>query len=405
MPKNKQKKHTAIKHRLKLHFSKMGINLHHPLLSELLNFSIQFKNYSDASRIDKRGLKWALFAYLKQEKEEGSSVDELMTDNLASEIRTLKPKSGSTAGLLARLSRRQETAHFLVKATPKTATRFQSRLKHKSSIGQSTYTMDTLTPRRPEQPSSFLPSIKTPFRTEEDGLYKKELSAPSFELYRLMEPVQAPAPVPMMISDITLEHMKKTHPKLFEPKPDTFSFTITKKGILSREGVPRPVSQGRVVGLSAAEIFKKFGLISIDTPWGTHYHHAHRQGWMLEGSQSLANLDPATAGSNYQTLFFIESPAKRLVLEEGVDIKVEGTVYYHETLPIPVKISYKLSWGNGRKIHKSIYPLEPEGPKQGSNALSEAAFFAIKTPRRKVHDDTRETDELGDGETPPPKLK
>lgn len=405
MPKDKETKFIALRHRLKDHFEEMGVSVDHPLYNDLASFTIEYKNYRNSSRIHTSALIWALFSYVKKREEDHLSSAGLMSDTLSQQIQKLPVKTGSTSGLLRRLSKQQDKAHFLVKATPETARRFETRLKESASLGQSTYQMDVLSPYRPEQASSYLPSAKTPFRQQNDAYYQRELSAPTFELYRRVDVPPPPQPVAMPLSPRSIDKLRSEHPQLFEPKPDTFSFTISKKGIQSRAGVPRPVSQGKVVGLSATDIFKKFRLISIDTPWGTHYHLAHRHGWGIGGSQSLANLDPATAGSNYQTLFFIESPAKSLVLKEDVEIEVRGTVYYHDSLPIPKKITYDLYWGNGKHIQKSIYPLNPEGPKQGSSAMAEAAFFSVKTPKRPERGEMKEEKEHDDEAFSPSRFK
>lgn len=379
-------RHSDVAERLKFHYKQMGVNDTHPLFKKLIPFTTDFKQYIASSRIDKRALMWALLAYMQHIKGTEESPAGLLNEALQRDLNKLKPKRGSSAGMLSKLSKKQEAAEFLVKATPSTAARFQSRLVDSAGLGKSEYSIDALTPSRPTHPSGELPSDRTPLMKAKGGLYQRELAAPSLKLYRkVAPPILEPVSVPL--SQEKLDELKQAHPQLFEPKPDTFSFQITKNGIISRQGIPRPVSQGAVIGMSASEIFKKFGLISINTPWGTHYHLAHRQGWVLGGSQSHWNLDAATAGSNYHTLFFIESPAKSLVLKEEVGISVQGQVYYHRTLPIPIKITYTLRWGNGREIQKSIYPLDPEAPKRGSHLLAEAAFFSVRTPKRKAEDE------------------
>ena len=148
--------------------------------------------------------------------------------------------------------------------------------------------------------------------------------------------------------------------------------------------------------MSAIEVFKQFGAVIIDTPSGRFFHHAHRRGWSLGGVQEMENLDIGTAGSNYQTLFFIESPAKDKVLKDSDNIDVLGRVYYHSRLPIPQKIVYELTWGNSPKIRKSIYPLCPQKPSLAEHKLAKAAFHSVESPKKRGNvDEDDEKDNLG----------
>jgi hypothetical protein len=376
MPKKKET--TPVRLRLNLQLTIMGVNNKHPLFTDLIEFAVDFKHYDDSSRVDRRALKWVIFAFIKEKKALGVKIDDLLDADLNHDLSSIKPKKGSTEGMLSKLSKRLEPGEFAFSGTPRSKARFEDALKAR---GSSQFSMVELSPRSAEQ-APYSPASKTPFRTKEGIFYERLLSAPSLQIYQKRDSDETPYQCEFSLPDEALALLKKEKPDLFNPKPDTFSFIITKEGIRSREGVPRPVSQGAVVGMSAVEIFKRFGLITIETPWGKHFHHAHRQGWILCGAQSRDNLDPSTAGANYQTLFYIESPAKTLVIEQGVEIEVKGTVHYHETLPIPVKITYQLKWGHGREIRKSIYPLDGQGPTQGANKVARAAFWAVRTPGR-----------------------
>ena len=115
-------------------------------------------------------------------------------------------------------------------------------------------------------------------------------------------------------------------------------------------------------GYSAAEIFKHLG-VNFNPRMARYFHLAHRQGWAMGGDQSKENLDPATAGSNYTTLFYIESTIKYLLKDKNVsEIEVIGNIVFHESVPgLPVKITYTCKWENGA-FSKDIYPLNPRRP-------------------------------------------
>lgn len=155
-------------------------------------------------------------------------------------------------------------------------------------------------------------------------------------------------------------------PTLFKAKSEeAFCFTVTKQDIIERSGKKRPCSQKSVMdGKSAADIFEAMG-IKIEDEFRRKYHWAHRQGWGLGGLQQKENLDPATAGSNYTTLFYIESVIRHMLVEQGVEeITVNGQVEYHPSYPdiLPIKISYSFDLANGDVISKVIEPLNPRVP-------------------------------------------
>ena len=128
---------------------------------------------------------------------------------------------------------------------------------------------------------------------------------------------------------------------------ELFQFSVTKADILSRIDAQRPVTQKRVMGnVSAMELMQAFGAVISDKQNGRNFHWAHRQGWSLCGDQSKYNLDPMTAGSNYDTLFKVEAPLKKLLFDEVVDeVQVNGEVIFDEERGLPFKITYRLSWG------------------------------------------------------------
>ena len=89
-------------------------------------------------------------------------------------------------------------------------------------------------------------------------------------------------------------------------KPSHFAFTVDMATIRRRRGRKRPVSQKTAMGnRSAREILRSLG---AEFNKELEVHLAHRQGYAIGGAQDKVNLDPATGGSNYNTLFCVEDP-------------------------------------------------------------------------------------------------
>lgn len=152
----------------------------------------------------------------------------------------------------------------------------------------------------------------------------------------------------------------------------TFSFTVTKDGIQKRANTKRSCTQKKAAkGYSAAEIFKALGAKFDENK---QIHWAHRQGHLMGGKQALENLDPATAGSNYTTLFYIESVISTLLVKENIsEVYVSGDISYHDThKKLPEKITYTCCWGNDLMIKKDIYPLSPRVPTVIENKVAKA---------------------------------
>lgn len=149
-----------------------------------------------------------------------------------------------------------------------------------------------------------------------------------------------------------------------ENAPEYFEFSVTAEDIYARMGVKRPVSQTQVMaGKSAKDILIALGAIISQNQDGRDFHWAHRHGWSLNGAQAKDNLDPTTAGSNYDTLFKVEAPIKSLLLEQGVDcVLVKGEVQFFDDVRLPKKITYVLSWGNGHSMEVIIDPMNSRIP-------------------------------------------
>jgi hypothetical protein len=178
------------------------------------------------------------------------------------------------------------------------------------------------------------------------------------------------------------EELFLNYPELFN-KPSEFEFEVTRELVEHRLKTKRSCSQKQITGYSAKEFFHELGAVIQEKAHGSFYHLAHRQGHGLGGEPLGDNLDAATEGSNYQLLFFIENPFAELLLDNASDVNrvsVKGKVTYHPDLPIPEEISYTVSWGNGRVIQKTIYPLDYEKPTMDDNHVAKAFIRAQRSP-------------------------
>lgn len=153
-----------------------------------------------------------------------------------------------------------------------------------------------------------------------------------------------------------------------------FRFFVSKQDIINRLNVKRTVTQKTVMGVSALDYIKSLSDLISDKLDGRSYHWAHRQGWSLNGSQVKDNLDPMTAGSNYDTLFKIEAPLKKLLLEDLVEkISVQGKVTFQEN-GLLFKVEYNLTWGTANSLNVVIDPMNHRVPTVNENEVTEQFF-------------------------------
>lgn len=206
-----------------------------------------------------------------------------------------------------------------------------------------------------------------------------------------------------------------SHTFFNDKQTDTdFSFIVTIQGIHERSGVKRPCSQKQLAnGYSAADIFRAMGIL-FDEKFSRYFHLAHRIGWGLGGPQIKENIDPATAGSNYTTLFFVEDVIRNILVKGHCDeVHVGGNIEYHPDFPkLPIKITYTWHWFVGNERHemsKDIFPLNPRRPtiqeNEYSRALSDALSYTPQYSKEHSADESIQEDLTDDrlvNYAPPP---
>ena len=97
----------------------------------------------------------------------------------------------------------------------------------------------------------------------------------------------------------------------------------------------------------------------------------------MSGEQSKSNLDATTAGSNFDTLFKIETPIKGLLKSRLTSqIRVDGTVYFiDEVQRIAKSIIYHLTWNQNKSYTVEIDPLSIRFPTRDE---AETAIFLLE---------------------------
>lgn len=166
---------------------------------------------------------------------------------------------------------------------------------------------------------------------------------------------------------------------LKKKKDPYFNFVVTAKGLKERRRKKRGCSQKVAAGgYSAADVFRALG-VQFGKRIGRYFHLAHRIGWGLGGPQVKENLDPATAGSNYTTLFVIEDIIRFLLTEKQVfEIRMEGHIEYHPIhKKLPETITYTWFWGDGCSMTRAISSLSSRMPTRQENLEARAFASAI----------------------------
>lgn len=129
-------------------------------------------------------------------------------------------------------------------------------------------------------------------------------------------------------------------------------------------GKPRECSQQQIMGhVSAFKYMTALGARSKTKQGGRFYHWAHRRAHCLGGKQARNNLDAMTAAANYFTLFLLEMPLKKLLLDDKVpEVFIEGEVHFNPKTGLPFEIKYHLSWGLLDFLNITIDPMSHSRP-------------------------------------------
>jgi hypothetical protein len=197
--------------------------------------------------------------------------------------------------------------------------------------------------------------------------------------------IKSKLPNPYQVEEVVLQKMIDYF--LNDDLPDhleKFEFKVTREIIHSRKGKSRFQTQKQVMnGKPAIEVLIELGLPICPAEDGRKYHWAHRHGWAVGGEQAKENLDPSTAGSNYQTLFKVEKPIHDLLFSQQVDtVNVSGLVLFHDKIfelekkRVAIQVLYVIS---SDKVQEPIYvcidPLSHQSPTMQEAYI--ASMFAM----------------------------
>ncbi len=158
---------------------------------------------------------------------------------------------------------------------------------------------------------------------------------------------------------------------------EDFTFSVSMTEI--KRNIPRPITQTKVMkDISARQYLSIFGAEIIhQTQEKVKFHWAHRRAWSLSGKQSKENLDAATAASNFDTLFKVETPLKILLESQLTDkVIVSGTVHFlNKTQRVAKLVVYHLKWGKGKECTIEIDPMSIRFPTQDE---ADAAIYMME---------------------------
>ena len=281
------------------------------------------------------------------------------------------------------LGRPSKKRKFVINQTSFTSEHIRTELTQRLSSVD--FRIENLTDRSPDK--NKLPRVLG----QDETSYVQILSTSSGSVYMDESPQKAPEQALREVrfkSIPPIAELRTEDPAYFEtPRTQTFDFSITRKDVEARMNKKRTKTQRQVVGCTANEIFVAYNTIfeeQMNSFRNAPFHHAHRRGWSLGGAQAKENMDPGTAGSNYSTLFLIESPLKNLLREDFTEMTdnmhVYGTVKYHPKVNLPMEITYQLRWGRSRTYTTSVYPLNHRIPTVSENKVAKAVIKAVRSP-------------------------
>ena len=281
--------------------------------------------------------------------------------------------------LIQRIGRRSQ-AHFKVTHSDGSPLSPTSKASFISSTAQTLREIDVgFSPVKPT--TARKPRVRAVAERGDDE-YERDMVGSKATIWRRTTPVKPGAdPSPYRLKrDPEHKDLKPIRSGiaalLAEAKPDdNFQFEVTLKDIESRLGVPRGISQKRVMGgFTAKDVYEAAGM-AIKGKTGRDYHWAHRQGWAMGGEQVKANLDPTTGGSNFDTLFKVEAPIYNLLtIKKAEKVCVQGTVEFDPESGLPYKITYRLRWGLGSEIEVLIDPTSSRKPTLDEHVMAKAVM-------------------------------
>lgn len=346
----------------------------------------RFKDKSDRFYVTPKLVFEGIIDFLKISHENGMALFRQLKESRASMdarglLMTPLHKKNSSGGLIHLMGRKNKPKF---KFTQPDGTQLTPRRLEKIKAKTSHFDV-SFSPVVPTHPGK---SAREGAESSSGSLFEQDMTSSSMTLWREKTPSRSSlfSPHRVVIAPPREESKKVCKQLDFSydvvTKKDTtelFDFTVTQEEILSRMGAKRPCSQKSVWGnVTALEVMEAVGVVITEKQNGRSFHWAHRRGWSLHGEQKRENLDPMTAGSNYDTLFKVEAPLKKLLFEDKLsEIFVNGTINFDKDYGLPRKITYRLSWGTTSFIEIVIDPMSHRIPTVDEHEIAKT-FFGIE---------------------------
>ncbi|WED42579.1 DNA/RNA non-specific endonuclease [Legionella cardiaca] len=212
----------------------------------------------------------------------------------------------------------------------------------------------TLTPATPEKEYSHV--CRTPGKHKVRKIFSHEVNGSVTSFFK----PKTPSPQKIEVKG-NEKHIRKKMPKLvFVRHEEPIYFQATLEKLEQRKSSHRRVGQNQLTGASCQSVFAACNENIVVTSRGSKYHWSHLIAFFLGGEQSIENLVPATAASNYNILEAVEQFIAKKLTENNVDfieIKVEPT--YVDRTNIPGQLVFTLDWQEAGKNHTEIMYINP----------------------------------------------
>ena len=203
------------------------------------------------------------------------------------------------------------------------------------------------------------------------------------------------------------EHLRDRKPIAFSiPKAVPIQYTCTLQKLIEQAGRPRRTGQNQLVGGSCKVAFQycaEDGTKVVDE--GNQYHWSHLIARFLGGADSVENLIPGTAASNYETLGRIE----RFIAQKLMDgltevVHVTVTPLYQDNAFIADELTYTLKWKEKNTLGECMERCE-------THAIRPRSYQRITRLEEKMLEHMRQIDSAAssgdepDDENIPPSLR
>ncbi|KTC77882.1 DNA/RNA non-specific endonuclease [Legionella brunensis] len=203
-----------------------------------------------------------------------------------------------------------------------------------------------------------------------------------------------PSPLKVKIKG-SEDKIKRKIPKLLFVRHETIHFQATLEKLEERQDSKRRIGQNQLTGASCQSVFAVCDENIIIESRGSKYHWSHMIAYFLGGEQSIDNLVPATAASNYNVLEVIEQfIAQKLIEDKIPSINITVEPVYVDTTNIPGKLIFTLDWEELGKYCSETTHIDTRSHQR----ITKSMLMSIKLVRNEI-EKTNDAMEEEPGET------